>query len=70
MANLKATGGSDWLDNTEKYCTAAHFENKEKMWKLMFSNEKNETEEWGLKLWNNTCAGWNQVNHIQYTKKL
>lgn len=70
MAKLKAGGGSDWLDNTEKYCNAAHFENKEKIWNMMFSNEKNETSEWGLNLWRNTCGGWNQGNHIKYIEKI
>jgi len=35
---------SDWLDNTKKFCEAAHPGNKDRMWNLYFSREKNETE--------------------------
>lgn len=68
MSDLEATDTSDWLDNTKRYCTAAHFENKEKIWKLVFSHEKNETAEWALHTFANTFRGWSQVNHNEHIK--
>lgn len=51
MNQLAELDKSDWLDNTKTYCEAAHPGNKDKMWALYFSREKNETEDWGLHHW-------------------
>ena len=70
LSKLEAeVGEGEWLDNTRKYCDAAHFENKEKIWKLITSKEKNETENWGLAESKSLYAGWNQVQHHQYTEQ-
>jgi hypothetical protein len=62
LGKLEAeVGEGEWLDNTRKYCDAAHFEHKEKIWKLITSKEKNETENWGLAESKSLYAGWNQV---------
>ena len=69
MADLEASDTSDWLENTKRFCTAAHFENKEKIWNLIFSHEKNETDEWPLLTYVNTFRGWNQVKHYEFTER-
>ena len=69
MSALEATDRSDWLENTKRFCTAAHWENKEKIWNLIFADEKNETDEWPLLAYVNTFKGWNQIQHHKYTEK-
>jgi len=49
MAKLAKIDKSDWLDNTQKVCEAAHPENKEKMWKEYFNlGEDSQCADWGL----------------------
>jgi len=69
MSDLEKVDTSDWLENTKRFCTAAHVDNKEVIWNTIFSHEENETKDWPLHTFYNTFAGWNQVNHHEYTKQ-
>lgn len=50
---------ADWLENAKSYCEAALPENKEKMWKLYFSDDE-ELKKWELHKFQNSHAGYNQ----------
>ena len=71
MQKLEKIDNSDWLKNTKKVCVAAHPENKQKMWALYFTKDKEaEIEKWGLYDFQNSFRGWNQVGHRQFTADL
>ena len=60
MAALEAEGESgDWLDDTKAYIRGARLDKKEEVWNVLFSKDKNETEEWGLTKYRNIMSGWN-----------
>lgn len=62
MAQLAKIDQSDWLDQTEKVCTAALPENKRMMWDAYFSDDKEGMcAKWGLENYRNSFGGWNQV---------
>lgn len=73
MAELeKIDPEGDWLNNTKKFCEAAHPANKEKMWNFYFSKDAKDLEaieKWGLYDYGNSFRGWNQVIHREFTMK-
>lgn len=69
MAKLAAIDSSDWLTNTKKVCEAALPENKEKMWRLYFTKDK-QLDEWALNHFQNSFRGWNQVQQRKHTAAL
>lgn len=50
---------ADWLENCKSFCEAALPENKEKMWKLYFS-DSDELKNWELHKFENSHAGYHQ----------
>ena len=62
MEELKKLDKSDWLDNTMKVCESSHPGNKEKMWELYFKKDS-EIEKWGLRSYQMSFRGFNQVGH-------
>lgn len=70
MELLAADGTGDWYQETLNFGTAAHFENKEKMWDLFFNPDRaKEMDDWGLHKYQQSFLGFNQVTHRQYTEK-
>jgi hypothetical protein len=56
---------ADWLDNCKSYCEAALPENKEKMWKLYFSEDE-ELKKWELHKFQNSHGAFNQVQQRKH----
>jgi hypothetical protein len=49
LAALNLLDKGDWFDETKTFCRASHHENKELMWNLYFSEDKeSECESYGL----------------------
>ena len=60
---------SDWLENTRKYCEAAHTGNKAKLWKDYFDmSETSPCKDWGLHHFQHSFAGFNQPLHADEIK--
>mmetsp|Transcript_33619 Transcript_33619/g.51814 ORF Transcript_33619/g.51814 Transcript_33619/m.51814 type:complete len:334 (+) Transcript_33619:1840-2841(+) len=70
LAELEKVDKSDWMEHTKKNCKGANPATKDEMWKLFFSEDKdNEINEWGLHDFQHTFIGFNQVNHYDLIKK-
>ena len=54
---LEKLDKSDRFEKTQKYCEAAHPDNKQKMWDLYFS-KGNELESWGLHAYQQSFMGF------------
>jgi len=61
---LKELDKTDRYDNTEYFCKAAHFGNKEQLWNKFFSSD---VDKWGLHAFQNSFSGFNQKLHSKHT---
>lgn len=62
LDDLEKLDKSDRFEKTQKYCEAAHPDNKQKMWDLYFS-KGNELESWGLHAYQQSFMGFAQTQH-------
>jgi hypothetical protein len=61
---IKIDGSGDWIEATKKFCDAAHYENKRRVWDSYFNFDDPLHKEWGQSEYPDSMIAWNQTAHL------